>query len=117
MKKSLILMACVSVVALAFASCHRESGFSAGTEMTADEIKAYREKLLTESTEEPTPEQDVSSDAFPDVCYYVESGSVWHTSKSCSALKRSENIIESSPEGAENAGKARPCSKCASNWQ
>jgi hypothetical protein len=117
MKKSLILMACVSMVALAFASCHRESGFSAGTAMNADEIKAYREKLLAENTVEPAPEEEAASDTLPDVCYYVEKGSVWHASKDCSSLKKSENIIESDPEGAELAGKARPCSKCASNWK
>lgn len=117
MKKSLILMACVSVVALALAACHRESGFSAGAEMNADEIKAYREKLLAENTDGSTPEEEISSEALPDVCYYVEKGSVWHASKDCSSLKKSENIIEGDLEGAELAGKARPCSKCASNWQ
>jgi len=117
MKRSLIFMACVSMVALALAACHRESGFSAGTEMNADEIRAYREKLLAESATETAPEESVSSEALPEVCYYVEKGSVWHASKSCSSLKKSENIIESDLEGAEIAGKARPCSKCASHWQ
>jgi hypothetical protein len=117
MKKSLILMACVSVLALALAACHRESGFSAGEEMNADELRAYREKLLAENAVEPTPEEEDLIEELPDVCYYVEKGSVWHASKSCSSLKKSENSIESDLEGAELAGKARPCSKCASKWQ
>ena len=117
MKKSLILMACVSVVALALAACHRESGFSAGAEMNVDEIKAYREKLLEENAAETASEEDDLIKEMPDVCYYVEKGSVWHASKSCSSLKKSENIIESDLEGAELAGKARPCSKCASDWK
>ena len=130
MKRSLILVACLSVIAAALAACHRDGGFSAGTEMSADEIRAYREKLLAENlsestssegtpqeSEEETDPENGESQTLPEVCYYVESGEVWHASKSCSSLKKSKNIIESDPEGAEAAGKARPCSKCASAWK
>ena len=74
------------------------------------------ENVPPKTGEEEEP-KDESEQELPEVCYYVENGSVWHASQSCSYLKNSKNIIESDPEGAEAAGKARPCSKCASNWQ
>lgn len=144
MKKSLILMACVSVVAVALVACHRENGFSAGTEMNADEIKAYREKLLAESAVDSgsngntTPEiteksgseeqklqeneknndpETEESQELPDICYYVENGSVWHASKGCSYLKKAKEILEGDLEQAQASGKSDPCSRCASNWK
>ncbi|MBQ8213728.1 MAG: hypothetical protein IJZ80_06940, partial [Clostridia bacterium] len=51
---------------------------------------------------------------LPDVCYYTETGSVWHASTDCSYLKNADHILQGTPEGAELAGKARPCSRCAS---
>lgn len=148
MKKSLILMACVGVIALAFTACHREDGFSAGSEMSADEVRAYREKLLAETLSEAKPPEatppstpsepvlpstpsevtppeaeggedveDGGTEELPEICYYVANGSVWHASNNCSYIKNSKNVIQDDVEGAQAAGKARPCSKCASNWQ
>ena len=143
MKKSLIFMACVGVIALAFTACHREDGFSAGSEMSADQIRAYREKLLAENLAEAAPPEvtppstpsepvspstppvteegedmkDGGAEELPEICYYVENGSVWHVSNSCSYIKNSKNVIQDDVEGAQAAGKTRPCSKCASNWQ
>ena len=138
MKKSLIIMACLSVAVVALTACQRESGFSAGTEMTADEIRAYREKILAEAAseqnsskgtadseqnseqngEQNTEEQgNEQREELPCVCYYVKNSEVWHASKSCSYLKNAKDIIEGDPQGAQAAGKLRPCSRCASNWK
>ena len=120
MKKSLLLMTCIGVCALVLAACNKESKFSAGEEMNAEEARAYREKLLAEQeVTEKTVEDEATEgeSAFPDICYYTETGGVWHASRSCSYLKNADRVLESSPESAELAGKARPCSRCASNWQ
>lgn len=118
MKRSILFLACVGACALLLTACGREKSFDAGTEMNAEEAKAYREKLLAEAAEaDEAPEGDLNTAEgghLPDVCYYTENGSVWHLSKDCSYLKKATNILEAPPESAELAGKARPCSRCAS---
>ena len=123
-------MACLSIAVVALTACQRESGFSAGTEMTADEIRAYREKILAEAASEQNPskgnddteqngeqngeqnsEQNTEEqgneqrEELPEVCYYVKNSEVWHASKSCSYLKNAKDIIEGDPQGAQAAGK------------
>ena len=44
--------------------------------------------------------------------YYTESGSVWHKSADCSALKKSQNVLTGTQTQAEEAGKERACKKC-----
>ena len=131
MKKSLLLMACIGVCACVLAACAKDKAFSAGTELTADEIRAYRERLqaerLAKEEAENAPEEapDVApdetveeeSDEALEVCYYTENGSVWHADRDCSYLKRSQNVLSGSVEGAAIAGKNRPCSSCAAAYQ
>ncbi len=62
--------------------------------------------VSTESAEETEPEWDGVT------VYYTESGSVWHTSVDCSALKRSQNVMVGTQEQAESEGKERACKKC-----
>ena len=116
MKKSLLFMACLGLCACLLTACAREEGFSAGTEMTAEELRLYREKLLAQKEEAPAekePEDEAPTDVSELVCYYTENGSVWHADRNCSYLKRSQNVLEGSVEGAAIAGKERPCSGCA----
>lgn len=44
--------------------------------------------------------------------YWVDGGKVWHSTKGCSALSRSKNIISGSKSEAVAAGKERGCKKC-----
>ena len=120
--KKLLMRACLGICALALAACAKERGFSAGTEMSAEELKAYRERLLAqqaeaEQKEEPAaPEAPAEEDELLDVCYYTQNGTVWHADRNCSYLKRSQNVLQGSVEGAAIAGKTRPCSSCAAAY-
>lgn len=53
----------------------------------------------------------IDSDAEGTV-YWVKNGKVWHTSKNCSSLSRSKDIISGTTDQALNNGKERACKKC-----
>ena len=122
MKKSLIIMACLGACALLLAACGKEKRFSAGEEMDAEEIKAYREKLMAEATvkseepAEPKPEIDEGENGLPTVCYYTEKGTKWHASHKCRYLQKSVDVMEGSLESAHLAGKTSPCSGCGAAY-
>ncbi|MBE6702576.1 MAG: hypothetical protein E7585_04085 [Ruminococcaceae bacterium] len=122
--KKLLLATCVGVCALALAACGRGKDFSAGELMSAEEARAYREKLLAqkaeaeknaspEQTVEETPQEEAPEAPF-DLCYYTASGSVWHYAKNCSYIKNADRLLWGNIESAAAAGKLRPCSRCAS---
>lgn len=56
------------------------------------------------------PETDKSPNG--ETVYWVDGGKVWHSTKGCSALSRSKNIISGSKSEAVAAGKERGCKKC-----
>lgn len=56
------------------------------------------------------PETDKSPNGG--TVYWVDGGKVWHSTKGCSALSRSKNIISGSKSEAIAAGKERGCKKC-----
>ena len=118
MKKSLLLMAFLGICAFVLTSCSKDHGFSAGTEMSGDELEKYRAQLLAEQAKEEQPadpEPEEPADEALSVVYYTENGTVWHADRNCSYLKRSQNVLEGSVEGAAIAGKTRPCSACAAH--
>ncbi len=117
MKKSLLMMACLGICAFVLTSCSKDHGFSAGNEMSGEELEKYREQLLAEQNEEKADEQEPEEPADEplEVVYYTENGTVWHADRNCSYLKRSQNVLEGSVEGAAIAGKTRPCSACAAH--
>lgn len=135
MKKSVLLLTCIGVCAMLLAACGKGEKFSAGTEMNADEARAYREKLLAEqeaekaaqkeestapNTEEPAQNTEENAQpgevALPAVCYYTEKGSKWHASADCHYLQNSKEILQGSVDSACYAGKSQPCSGCASMY-
>ena len=116
MRRSLLLMACVGLCALAFSACTKDRAFSAGTEMNAEEMKLYRERLLAEKEEGEVPEAEPEEPVPLETCYYTENGTVWHADRECAYLKRSKNVLNGSVEGAAIAGKTRPCSSCAAAY-
>jgi hypothetical protein len=118
MKRSLLLMACVGLCALALAACGKEEDFSAGKRMNAEETRALRDKMLAEQ-KKPEPEQTPAEEEaaeLPDVCYYTEKGGKWHASADCRYLKNSTDVLEGSVESAALAGKNQPCSACAAAY-
>lgn len=128
MKKSLLMMACLGICAFVLTSCAKDSGFSAGTEMSGEELEKYRGQLLaaqdadkepaaSEKEDVPTISDQEKEEAELSVVYYTENGTVWHAERDCSYLKRSQNVLEGSVEGAAIAGKTRPCSSCAKAYK
>ena len=121
MKRSLILMACVGLCALALAACGKKDEFSAGQRLNAEETRALRDKLLAEETENEAPKSEEApaeeeQDGLPAVCYYTEKGGKWHASADCRYLKNSADILSGSVESAVLAGKDQPCSGCAAAY-
>ena len=47
------------------------------------------------------------------VVYYTESGEAYHLDRNCTYLRNSNLVKEGSVNDALNAGKSRPCSRCA----
>ena len=47
------------------------------------------------------------------ICYWSESGSVWHTYRDCHHIKNSKNILSGTVKEALEDGKSHVCSSCA----
>ena len=120
MKRSILLMACLGVCALLVTACGKQKTFSAGTEMSAEEAQAYRERLLAEGADgqapDAEPEEENAEILPPAVCYYTEKGSKWHIHADCQYLQNSKDVLEGTLEGAALAGKTGPCSRCAAMY-
>ena len=128
MKKKLILMACLGMCALALAACGKEKTGEAGKEMSAEELRAYRDRLAAEaetaSTDDTPAEAPVETDVTAEetteaddlVCFYTEKGTKWHVRENCQYLKNSKEIMVGDPESAAAAGKVTPCSACAAAY-
>ena len=76
-------------------------------EIDVNDLWTYAEHAVTtEMTEESKQNWDGVT------VYYTESGTVWHKSADCSALKKSKNVIVGTQDEANAAGKERACKKC-----
>ncbi len=94
------------LIMLLISACASEPVYIAN-EIDADELWTVSENIvLTESAGETEKKWNGVT------VYYTESGSVWHKSADCSALKKSKNVIEGTQEQAESEGKERACKKC-----
>ena len=70
------------------------------------------------STAETVNDEYVESSLVTDkentenLCYWTESGSVWHTYRDCHHIKKSSNVLSGSDEEARAAGKDHVCTSC-----
>ncbi len=105
--KKCFLLCEILLFTLIFAGCAEDPVYIAN-DIDANELWNYPEDtVLTERTEETNKNLD-------DVTvYYTKSGSVWHTTRDCSALKHSTNVVCATREQAESEGKYRACKKCS----
>ncbi len=81
---------------------------------------AASQKSVETTPPETTPPETTPSkvtsptgDEIGRTVYWVESGKVWHTTKNCSSLSRSKNILSGSISAAKAVGKERVCKKCS----
>ena len=94
----LLLLVCTCLLC----SCRRRAEFSGGQTLSDEEAR----EMLSALQEEPSAEEAVY--------YFVTgSGTVYHSSASCTYLKNSGNVQTGSLSQALAAGKERLCSACA----
>ena len=119
----------VSVLALlSLTSCQPRQTPSAGIPVTPEMLESVSRSLMeTTSASEPTDgnsadhtsnastvvEDHTEFDPMTDPVYWTESGSVYHVTDQCSALKHSDHILHGSVEEAMAAKKSRPCKTCS----
>lgn len=94
------------VLVLFFPACAREDGFDAGEALSAEEISALREELLREEN----AEKFIPSEG---ICFFTESGTVYHLDPDCSYLSGAKKILSGTVEEAMARGVLRGCSRCA----
>ena len=103
MKKCFLLCNILAVL-LILPSCGDEPVYVADR-IDADEL--WTTAVDTVEMSETTPEWDGVT------VYYTKSGSVWHKTSECPALKNSENVICATQDQAVSEGKTRACKKCS----
>ena len=92
-----------------------ESEYSDKSDM---ETESSREESLSMSDDSHTNElvdnsSESSNENIGNICYWTESGSVWHTYKDCYHIKKSTNILSGTVEEAKEEGKSHICTACA----
>ena len=135
MRRLLGAILLLGVCLLMLAGCRGETDFYAGESLSSAELEELKNSLLEDEENEATEEEDrleetpenaenaeeekenVSNGEFDEnkaVVYYTENGSVYHTTRECTYLKNSKSVLEGSISQAEDLGKSRKCSNCAS---
>ena len=79
------------------------------TESRRDDETEYQSECETSKTEEEIATSAVEENG---TVYWTKGGSVWHTSKDCYYIKKSNNVESGSVEDAKEAGKEKICSHC-----
>ena len=105
--KKCFLLCEMLFVLLIFAGCSADPVYI-GDEIDVDELWTPSE---APSVEEYALDTEPEWDGV--TVYYTESGSVWHITPECSALKRAEIILSGTKDQAQSAGKERACKKCS----
>lgn len=98
----------ILLCAILLSSCTENHDFEAGESLSPDGLASLSSELVTDKEEVDT------ADGFHtrEIVYWTEGGSVYHRDRSCSHLKKSENVVEGSVKHARKEGKDRPCSTC-----
>lgn len=122
-KKALISLLVVIMV-LTLASCDNGKTMKVeynGSELSVSEINSILESSLEKNTEDiasievlPYKETIAEIDAA-DTVYFTESGTVWHTEKTCHYANQGKVLYYGTQEDAISAGKTRICSGCNKN--
>ncbi len=75
-------------------------------------IEIHKDFITSDA--ETTTNLPVQTEQISDMVYWVENGSVWHTSKHCSSLARTDedDIFCGSVAEAKKEGKERECKRC-----
>ena len=98
-------------------SCTKEAPLE-GVPITPEMLESVSLALTESSTATNASTQadqtvPVAETAVPDIVYWTESGTVYHTTDQCGTLKNSTAIMHGSVEEAMLAKKERPCKTCS----
>lgn len=97
-------------------SCTKENKPPEGIKITPEVLESVSASLAQESasiSETYTVAPEIVPDiTVSEIVYWTESGSVYHVTDQCSALRHSAKILHGSVEEAMEARKERPCKTC-----
>ena len=92
-------------------SCTKENKPPEGIKITPEVLESVSVSLAQESAS-ISETRIVSDTTVSEIVYWTESGSVYHVTDQCSALRHSAKILHGSVEEAMEARKERPCKTC-----
>lgn len=116
----------LSVLLLTNCSFRRIESFSAGREITPEDLERMIAEAGTDGrsdaagsssgqTDETETVGGTESENLPtdsDVVYWVAGGEVWHLRRDCSSIAGAASVQEGSEADARAAGKDRVCKRC-----
>ena len=108
MKKLISLL----IICLLLASCHGGDEFAGGRPITKEELASLSAEL-SGGTKEPT-ETTPNDGTVLYLVYWSEGGSVYHCASDCRHLKDAKSVHVGSIREAQENGKEKACSACAS---
>ena len=102
----IIALCCIFV--FAFASCAQSSDETRNTGILANDevVSSIRQELADRENSLLANEDDV---------FWTPSGTIWHSSHTCSYIANSKTIYHGTLEEARLEGKERACDRCAVN--
>lgn len=116
MQKRLLIIALTAVLLLSgcseYSDIAGESDYNTGIYVTPEVIDSIAAAVSAAQTEKYPRETDVSGNT---VVFWVEGGTVWHESRACSSVAKSDSVSSGSREDALAAGKERACLICGDN--
>ncbi len=120
--KIIITVIFISFISYTLCSCNfdeSKNNFNGGEILDNSVIDSIREDILSITDEqsqmlettEHTQNETSSENAGEDIVYWIQSGSVWHSSKDCRHIIYN-HCISGTIEQAISEGKDSPCSSC-----
>lgn len=101
---TLILIFVCLTLGMLLPSCASKGERNTGIRADADAVSSVREEIENKKNSLLAAEGDV---------FWTESGTLWHSTYTCSYIRNSKNIMHGSTDEALLAGKTGACSRCA----
>ena len=124
LKRGMLLLLTVCLPLL-FVACAATEPFDAGTPLTPGEVAALQAQLKNEKPHEggtqnggdTTPSGDEENSNIPQngIVFWLDTGSVYHSSEGCYHIKEKQNVRQGTVTEASEAGKSRLCTACNSD--
>lgn len=123
-KRGMMLLQALCLL-LVLVACAATEPFDAGTPLTPGEVAALQEQLKgekpleggTEDNSDKTQGSGEENSNIPQngVVFWLDTGSVYHSSEGCYHIKEKPNVRQGTVAQAAEAGKSRLCAACSSD--